>query len=69
VKYTKKCVRCLKRPATRWGGIVLERGKRVFAGWCRHCKPLALGFAGHYMPKMGKQAWKDVMRATAKRDG
>jgi hypothetical protein len=36
IPYTKKCVRCMKRPAEVWGGhVITKTGGPIIAGWCR----------------------------------
>ena len=51
-RYTKFCVYCLKTKAALWRGHVLLGKQVVLAGWCKKCKNMEPGFAGHYKKKM-----------------
>jgi hypothetical protein len=59
MKHTKKCVRCLERPAVQWSGYVMKgRHKHgapdlIIAGWCRICLKFQPIFHGHYKREMG----------------
>lgn len=52
---TKKCVRCLKKPAKFWTGHVLVNGEHILAGWCgKRCRDTE-GFRGHFRGVMGRK--------------
>jgi len=62
---TKRCIRCLRLPATVWIGYVTRPRRwkpgleRIYAGWCVHCKPDPSEhgmWRGHWLRRMGLRA-------------
>jgi hypothetical protein len=67
MSYTRRCVRCLKKPARFWGGYVVRDYRRLIAGWCsERCAGSGPGFRGHYQTPMGEAPPRGAKRVKEK---